>query len=134
MADDPALTPLVEVDTGQSLRLAARAFAQALTETPEYKAYEERAARFARDQAAQQVVAEFRAKQQSLQMLLRLNAVPAEERAELERLQDALLSQPTVAAYLKAQEDFMVLCQRSADLLSRRIGLSFTAACGPGCC
>jgi cell fate (sporulation/competence/biofilm development) regulator YlbF (YheA/YmcA/DUF963 family) len=76
----------------------------------------------------------YQAKQQSLQMMLMLNAVSAEEGAELERLRQAFLAAPAVAAYLQAQEDLTAISQAAADLLSQHIGLSFAAACGPGCC
>lgn len=126
--------PTTEAHAGEDMPAAARGFAQALGETPEYRAFEESADRLRNDETAQQVMADFTSKQQSLQMLLMLNAVPAEEQAELERLRVAFLSEPAVAAYLEAQDEFMALCGGAADLLSQRIGLSFTAACGPGCC
>ena len=129
-----APVPTTEAATGEDASVAARAFAHALGETPEYRAYEETADRLRNDEVAQQVMADFMAKQRSLQMLLRLNAVPAGEQAELERLRKAFLSEPAVAAHLKAQDDFTALCHAAADLLSQRIGLSFTAASGPGCC
>ncbi len=131
-----AITPTLTtgVATDEDVRADARAFAQALAETAEFQAFEESADRLRNDEAAQHVMGAFLAKQQSLQMMLMLNAVPAEEQAELERLRQAFLSEPAVAAYLKAQEDLTAVCQAAADLLSRRIGLSFAAACGPGCC
>lgn len=129
-----APVPTTEAATGEDASVAARAFAHALGETPEYRAYEETADCLRNDEVAQQVMADFMAKQRSLQMLLRLNAVPAGEQAELERLRQAFLSQPAVAAHLKAQDDMTALCRAAADLLSQRIGLSFAAACGPGCC
>ncbi len=67
-------------------------------------------------------------------MMLRLNAVSPQDQAELERLQQEFLSQPSVAAYLQTQEDLNLLCQAAANQLSEQIGLSFSAACGPGCC
>jgi len=85
-------------------------------------------------QAAQRAIEAYQTKQQSLQMLLMLNAVGQDEQVELERLRQAFLAEPAVAAYLQAHEQFAALCQEAADLLSRHIGLSFTAACGPGCC
>jgi len=126
--------PAAEAATSEDVREAARAFAQALGETPEFRAYEETAERLREDEVAQQIRADLMAKQRSLQMLLRLNAVPAEDQAELTRLREAFYSQPAVMAHLKAQEGLTALCQAGADLLSQRIGLSFTTACGPGCC
>ena len=120
--------------TETAVREATRAFAQALTETAEYEAFEEAASRLRDDQLAQRDIAAYQSKQRSLEAVLMLNAVSAEDQAELERLRQAFLSESTVAAYFQAQEDLMALCQASADLLSERIGLSFSAACGPGCC
>lgn len=113
---------------------ATRAFAQALTETAEYEAFEEATSHLRDDQLAQRAIAAYQSKQRSLEAMLMLNAVSAEDQAELERLRQAFLSESTVVAYFQAQEDLMALCQASADLLSERIGLSFAAACGPGCC
>jgi len=131
-----AITPTLTtgVATDEDVRADARAFAQALTESAEFQAFEQAAERLRHDPAAQRAVTAYQTKQQSLQMMLMLNAVPAEEQAELERLRQAFLSEPAVAAYLKAQEDLTAVCRAAADLLSRRIGLSFAAACGPGCC
>jgi cell fate (sporulation/competence/biofilm development) regulator YlbF (YheA/YmcA/DUF963 family) len=113
---------------------AARDFAGALAETPQFQAFEEAAERLRRDEAAQRTMGAYQAKQQSLRMMLMLNAVSAEEGAELERLRQAFLAAPAVAAYLQAQEDLTAISQAAADLLSQHIGLSFAAACGPGCC
>ncbi len=116
------------------VNLAAHAFAQSLAESAEFQAFEQTAERLKQDEAAQQAIAAFQKKQQSLRMMLMLNAVSPQDQAELGRLQKAYLEQPSVAAYLNAQEEINALCQATADLLSERIGLSFTAACGPGCC
>jgi len=126
--------PTAEAATGENVLAAAREFARALGESAEFQSYEESADRLRNDEVAQRVMSDFVAKQRSLQMLLRLNAVPAEEQAELERLRQTFLSQPAVAAHLKAQDDLTALCQAAAGVLSQRIGLSFAAACGPGCC
>ena len=67
-------------------------------------------------------------------MMLRLNAVSREDQAELERLQKAFMDHPSVIEYMSTQEALGVLCQAAANLLSERIGLSYSAACGPGCC
>lgn len=116
------------------VRNAARAFAQALAESAEFQAFERAAERLSQDEAAQQAILNYQNKQQSLQMMLMLNAVSPADRAELERLQRAFMNQPSVIEYMKAQEELAILCQAAANLLSERIGLSYTAACGPGCC
>ncbi len=113
---------------------AARDFARALAATPQFQAFEEAEHRLRTDQAAQRVIGAYQSKQQSMRMALMLNAATTTERAELERLHQAFLNDPTVSAYLRAQSEVTALFQTAADLLSRHIGVSFTAACGPGCC
>jgi len=114
--------------------VAAHVFAQALAESAEFRAFEQTSERLKQDETAQQAILAYQKKQMSLRMMLTLNAVSPQDQAELARLQKTFLDQPTVAAYLQAQEEFTALCQAAAGLLSERIGLSFTSACGPGCC
>ncbi len=116
------------------VQAAARALAQALAESAEFQAFEAAADRLDRDETAQHALQAYQAKQQSLQMMLRLNAVSSEERAELDQLHQALLAQATVVDYMQAQEAVIALCQGTAELLSQRIGLNFAAACRSGCC
>lgn len=116
------------------VQMAAHAFAQSLAESAEFQAFEQASEWLRQDETAQQAILAFQNKQQSLQMMLRLNAVSPQDQAELEGLQQGFLNQPSVAAYLQAQEELNLLCQAAANQLSKQIGLSFTAACGPGCC
>ena len=115
-------------------RQAARDFAVALAETPQFKAYEDAIDRLNHDAAAQQAIDAFQAKQESLQAMLQLNAVSEEDQAELQRLQNVFSSTPAVIAYAQAQADLMAICQMAADVLSQAIGLNYAAACGSGCC
>lgn len=116
------------------VQAASHAFAQALAKSPEFQAFEQAGERLSQDETAQKAILAYQNKQQSLQMMLMLNAVSPEDRKELDRLQKAFMAEPSVVAYLNAQEELNLLCQASANVLSERIGLSFTAACGPGCC
>jgi cell fate (sporulation/competence/biofilm development) regulator YlbF (YheA/YmcA/DUF963 family) len=116
------------------IRAAARAFAQALAETAQFRALEQAGEAMDADVPAQQAVAAYQTKQQALQMMLRLNLVSPEDRLELTRLHQAMLAEPAVATYLQAQADFATLCQAAATMLSDRIGLNFAAACRSGCC
>lgn len=127
-------TPTMTSATGTGMRAAAQAFAQALAETPQFKALEQAGEALDQNLPAQQAIAAYQAKQQSLQMMLKLNMVSPEERLELTRLHQVMLAEPTVATYLQAQADFVLVCQAAATMLSERIGLNFAAACRPGCC
>jgi cell fate (sporulation/competence/biofilm development) regulator YlbF (YheA/YmcA/DUF963 family) len=113
---------------------AASDFAAALTETPQFRAFERASERFRQDQAAQQAMQAYQQKQQSLRALLMLDAVSADQRAELERLQNAFFNQPVVQEYLAAQTDLAALCQLLGDMLSESIGLNYATACGVSCC
>ena len=124
----------LELAPPEVVRQSARDFAVALSETPQFKAYEEAIERLNHDTAAQRTIDAFQSKQQSLQAMLMLNAVSAADKVELQRLQNAFSSAPAVVAYAQAQADLMAICQASADWLSEAIGLNYAAACGSGCC
>ena len=113
---------------------SARDFAVALVETPQFKTFEAATDRLNNDLIAQRAMEAYQTKQESLQTMLMLNAVSAEERADLEQLRMAFMNQPSVVMYFQAQADLMAICQASADWLSEAIGLNFAAACGSGCC
>ncbi len=130
---NPALTDL-ELVLSPAVRRAAQHFATTLAGTPQFKKFEEMTQTFLHDQSAQNAIAAFKAKQQALKALLMLNAVSDTERAELERLRQAVLTNPTYAAYRQAQDELIALCRSADGLLSSSIGLSLSAACSPGCC
>ncbi len=133
MADLITLDDL-EIAPPSVVSQAARDFARALAATPQFQAFEEAEHKLRTDMTAQSVIGAYQSKQQSMRMTMMLNTATAKELAELKRLQKAFLDNPTVAAYMQAQAEVTALCQAAADQLSRQIGLSFTAACGPSCC
>ncbi len=114
------------VEVTLEARQAARDFATALTRTPEFKAFEAASDCMQQDPAAQRALAAYQVK---------LPAGPAsaftpEDRAELHRLYQAFLDEPSVVAALEAQAQLEALCREAADRLSARIGLSYAAVCG----
>ena len=122
------------------VRAATKAFAEALAETPEFQAFEEGAVAFKQDRAAQEAVRVFQEKQRSLQMtevtlvMQQLGMLEQKELDELNRLRGAMMNQPSVRAYVDAQNELTLLCQAAAKELSEAIGLDFASACAPGCC
>ncbi len=129
----PALEDL-ELVLSPAVRRAANHFAAVLAETPQFKKLEQATEALDHDQSAQEAIAAFQAKQQSLKAMLMLKAVSDGDRTALESLRQAVLNHPTFAAYLQAQNDVAALCEAAADVLSGTIGLSFSAACKSGCC
>ncbi len=124
----------MEIAPPSVVKQAARDFAAVLSETTQFKAFEQAAGVFQKDEAAQRAMQAYESKQQSLRALLMLNAAPVEEQQELERLRQAFFSQPSVVAYLEAQNDLMALSRACADLLSQATGLNYAASCGSSCC
>lgn len=113
---------------------AARDFAAALSETPEFEAFEKAYLRFRDDERAQEALWAYQVAQRSLQPLLMLGAASEEQRAELERLRQAWMAEPSVTGYLEAQTSLSTLCRAIEERLSEHIGLGFAAACNPSCC
>lgn len=126
--------PDLETGLTGEVHEAVRAYAGALTATPQFQAFELAHDALRSDAAAQRAGAAYQEKQQSLRMLLMLNAAGADEQAELVRLWDAFLNAPSVVATLQAQEGLQALCRATADMLSEGIELDVAAACGPRCC
>lgn len=117
-----------------SVRHAIHDFAAALASTGQFAALEAASERLRQDPVAQQAMQAYQTKQQSLQAMLMLNALSPEDQAELERLREAFLAEPAVAAYLQAEGDLRAVCQAAAGVLSEHLSLDFAAACSPGCC
>ena len=124
----------MEIAPPSVVKQAARDFAAVLSETQQFKAFEQAAGVFQKDEVAQRAMQAYESKQQSLRVLLMLNAVSAEEQKELEHLRQNFISQSSVVAYLQAQNDLMALSQACADLLSQATGLNYSASCGSSCC
>ena len=113
---------------------AARDFAAALAEAPQFLAFEQAAEMLQRDDQARQIISDYQSKQQSLYMMTMLSAVSLEDQAEMTRLQQALHTDVTITVYTQCQAALIALCQETGRRLSERIGLDFAAACGASCC
>ena len=124
----------IEVASPSVVRAAARGFATALAETPQFKAFEQAYEAFKNDIAAHQSLSAYQDKAKSLRAVLMLNAVSETERAELESLKNDYMTRPTVQAYAAAEAELTALCQQTAGMISEAIGLNYAAACGASCC
>ena len=124
----------LEIAPPDVVRQSARDFATALAETQQYQTFEAAVQRLYADEIAMVALEAYQTKQRSLQIMLQLNAVPDQERAELERLRLAYADRPAVKVFAQAQTELISLCQTTADLLSRYIGLNYAASCSSGCC
>ena len=109
-------------------------FAQTLADTPEFQTFEEGYRAFKHDRAAQEAVRLFKEKQQSMQKAQQVETLSPDELTVLNLLRNAMMNQPSVHAYVDAQNELMLLCQAAAQELSATIGLDFASACASGCC
>lgn len=124
----------LEVAPKSVVMQAARQFAEALSETKQFKAFEQAYYDYRQDAEAQNAIREFQTKQASLKALLMLNAVSDDDQKELHKLQDRFYHQPSVLRYTKAQDELVVVCQEIGDRLSKAIGLDFGTSCKTGGC
>jgi len=124
----------LEIASTSVVMQAARDFAAALSETPQFASFEKTALAFRQDPAAQHALEVVQEKQKSLRGLQMLNALSAEQRHELENLENAFTNQPVVQEYFAAEAELTSLCQALGDALSGSIGLNYAAACGSSCC
>jgi cell fate (sporulation/competence/biofilm development) regulator YlbF (YheA/YmcA/DUF963 family) len=123
-----------EISSESVVRQAARDFAAALAETPQFKAFEQADLAFRQNQAAQQTLLALQEKQQSLRPMMLLNALSTDQRLELQSLQNAFTSQPVVLEYFSAQAELAALCQVLGDQLSQAIGLNYASICASSSC
>lgn len=124
----------LEIAAPEVVRQAAHDLAAALAATPQFQAFQAANTRLRQDAEAQAAIRAYQQKQQALQMMLMLNAVSPEDRAELNRLYQAFAMRPSVQTYIQAEAGVRGLCQAIGDRLSHNIGFDFAAACSSGCC
>jgi cell fate (sporulation/competence/biofilm development) regulator YlbF (YheA/YmcA/DUF963 family) len=113
---------------------AARDFAAALAETPQFKAFEQAYEALNNETAAHQALSTYQTKAQSLCAMLMLNAVSEVDSAELKRLKNDYVTRPAVQAYAEAEAELTLLCQQAVGMISAATGLNYAVACGASCC
>ena len=124
----------IDVASPSVVRTAARNFAAALAETPQFKAFEQAYEAFSNDADARLALSVYQAKARSLRAIMMLNAASEAERAELEQLKNDYVTRPTVQAYALAEAELTTICQQAAGMISESIGLNYAASCGASCC
>jgi cell fate (sporulation/competence/biofilm development) regulator YlbF (YheA/YmcA/DUF963 family) len=124
----------IEVASPSVVYAAAREFAAALSETPQFKAFEKASETLNKDTAAHGILSAYQEKAKSLRAIPMLNAASEAERAELEQLKSEYMTRPTVQTYAAAETELTRLCQQAAGMISTAIGLNYAASCGASCC
>lgn len=124
----------IEVASPSVVRAAARDFATALAETPQFKTFESAYKALQDDASALQALSAYQEKAKSLRALLMLNAVSEVDRTELDRLKNEYMTRTTVQACAVAESELTALCHQAAGMISDAIGLNYAASCGASCC
>ena len=127
--DTVTVTNEVEVMT------TAHDLAAALAETPTFRAFEQAIRRLYQDEAARAAIRAFQGRQRQVQKGWGLGIFDRAERAELERLRQAVEAQPAVIGHRNAEESLRLLCQAVNGVVSKAAGLDFVAmARRSSCC
>lgn len=124
----------IEMASPSVVHAAARDFSTALSETPQFKVFEQAYESLNKDAAARQALSAYQEKAKSLRAMLMLNAVSEVDRAELESLKNDYVTRSTVQAYTAAEAELTVLCQQAAGMISAATGLNYATSCGASCC
>jgi len=87
------------------------------------------------DADANSAIEAFSSLQAELRAEITMGVLLDEQRAELDRLQQAMLAVPAVAMYVAATAAFQAVCRETASIVSAEIGIDFAANCrSGGCC
>jgi cell fate (sporulation/competence/biofilm development) regulator YlbF (YheA/YmcA/DUF963 family) len=114
---------------------AAGTFGAVLRASPEFAALLVAENALAADAKANEAIEAFQSRQAELRPELMMRVLAVAQRAELERLQKAMLTIPTVADYVAATAAFQSVCRETAVVVSAQIGIDFAANCrSGGCC
>jgi cell fate (sporulation/competence/biofilm development) regulator YlbF (YheA/YmcA/DUF963 family) len=132
---DPAGVAAVPSAAEVEALAAAGAFGAALRTSPEFTALLDADRALSADPGATAAIEAFGARQAELRTEAMMGILTVAQRAELERLQKAMLTIPTVADYVAATAAFQSVSRETAVVVSAQIGIDFAANCrSGGCC
>jgi cell fate (sporulation/competence/biofilm development) regulator YlbF (YheA/YmcA/DUF963 family) len=114
---------------------AAGTFGAVLRASPEFGALLAAENVLSVDVEANAAIEAFGARQAQLRPEITMRILDEAQRAELERLQKAMLAVPSVATYVAATAAFQAVCCETASVVTAQIGIDFAANCrSGGCC
>lgn len=131
-ADLAAATRAAEVEA----LTAAGTFGATLRGSPEFTTLLSADGALSADAAATAAIEAFGTRQAELRTEVMMGILSDAQRAELERLREAMVAVPSVASYVSATAAFQAACRETAVVVSTQIGIDFAANCrsGGGCC
>ena len=116
-----------------SVEQMGRELGRAITDLPEYEAFEEAKARVEEDDEVQEAISEFEQLRQEFMVARQTGRADQEQ---LERVQDAqeeLHEMPVMAEYLDAQDELQERLEAVNEAISAPLAVDFGGEAG-GCC
>jgi cell fate (sporulation/competence/biofilm development) regulator YlbF (YheA/YmcA/DUF963 family) len=117
-------------EEGQDVRPEVEAFARAILETPEYRAFVAARDAVQADREASALWHQYEHEQEELAGQVGLNAAAF---GDMRALYDRVRSNPTLSAYQAAERALATLLNQTNDRISERIGRQFACGHRGGC-
>jgi cell fate (sporulation/competence/biofilm development) regulator YlbF (YheA/YmcA/DUF963 family) len=106
---------------------------EAITNLPEYEAFEEAKAAVEADEETQEMIDDFEAQRREFMLARQSGDATEKDLRELQRAQQELHSVPVMAEYLEAQEELEDRLEAVNEAISEPLALDFGESAG-GCC
>jgi cell fate (sporulation/competence/biofilm development) regulator YlbF (YheA/YmcA/DUF963 family) len=110
-----------------------RELGEAITDLPEYDAFEEAQARVENDPEAQRKIDEFESLRQEFVLARQTGEATQEDLRELQRTQQELHAIPAMSEYLEAQNELDARLEAINEAISEPLAMDFGEQAG-GCC
>jgi cell fate (sporulation/competence/biofilm development) regulator YlbF (YheA/YmcA/DUF963 family) len=118
---------------GDGVDALARELGDAIRETPEYQAFEERKAAVEADDDLQEQIQQFEQQRQEFMLARQTSEATQEDLVELQQAQQELNDNPVMAEYLDAKETLQDRLETVNELVSEPLAVDFGGEAG-GCC
>jgi len=115
---------------------ASHSLAKAIATTANYKAFEQARDRLSADVEARKMLDELEAAEQKAQMSASWGGLSERENKNIERMRDSTFKQPTIKAFLEAQEMLIADLQELNRYMTEKLGIDLADMTKPqtGCC
>jgi cell fate (sporulation/competence/biofilm development) regulator YlbF (YheA/YmcA/DUF963 family) len=116
-----------------SVEQLGRELGRAITDLPEYEAFEEAQARVEEDDEVQEAISEFEQLRQEFMIARQTGRADQEQLERVQEQQEALHSMPVMADYLDAQDALQERLAAVNEAISQPLAVDFGGEAG-GCC
>ena len=115
---------------------ASRSLAKAIAETANYKVFEKARDRLGTDAEALKMIDELEAAEQKAQLSASWGGLSDRESKKLERMREETFRQPTILAFLEAQQSLIAELQELNRYMTEKLGIDLVDMTKPqtGCC